>query len=90
MFDSGDGAFLTKDTLWYSRASVSKPSKDHLLQLVMYYLMGKQFGLPRFATQTHVGVFNPRMNAVYRWAVDEVPAEVLEIVWQEVIGPQGH
>lgn len=87
--DSGDGDFLTEDTLWDFKVSASKPSKDHLLQLVMYYLMGKQSGLPQFATQTHVGVFNPRMNAVYRLAVDEVPAEVLEIVRRDVIGYEG-
>ncbi|MEB4613271.1 hypothetical protein [Leucobacter sp. M11] len=89
LFDSGDGEFLTRDILWSFRASASKPSMDHLLHLMMYYLMGKQSGLPRFATQTHVGVFNPRMNAVYRLAVDEVPAEVLEIVRRDVIGYEG-
>ncbi|WP_143024924.1 hypothetical protein [Microbacterium sp. cf332] len=87
--DSGDGDFLTEDTLWDFKVSALKPNKDHTLQLVMYYLMGKQSGLPQFATQTHVGIFNPRMNAVYRLAVEDVPAEVLETVRRDVIGYEG-
>lgn len=46
LFNSGDGEFLTEDTLWSFKTSASKANKYHLLQLVMYLLMGKQSGLP--------------------------------------------
>lgn len=56
---SDDGDFLTADTLWDFKVSVSKPTKDHTLQLLMYFLMGRQSGLPEFAGLTHVGIRNP-------------------------------
>ena len=37
---TGDGDFLTKDTLWDFKVTTSKPNKDHTLQLLIYYLMG--------------------------------------------------
>lgn len=86
MVDSGDGDFLTADTLWDFKVSASKPTKDHTLQLLMYFLMGKQSGMPEFTTQTHVGIFNPRLNTVHRLAVAEVPADVIQIIRRDVIG----
>lgn len=38
---SGDGDFLTKDTLWDFKVSKDKPKSAHTLQLLMYYIMGK-------------------------------------------------
>lgn len=86
LVDSGDGDFLTADTLWDFKVSASKPTKDHTLQLLMYFLMGKQSGMPEFETQTHVGVFNPRLNMVYRLAVDEIENDVIAIVRRDLIG----
>ena len=40
---TGDGDFLTKDTLWDFKVTTSKPNKDHTLQLLSYYLMGMVF-----------------------------------------------
>ncbi len=85
-FGNGDGEFLTEDTLWSFDASASKPNKDNLLQLLVHHLMGKQSGLPQFATQTHIGAFNPRLNAVFNLAVDDVPADVIETMRREIMG----
>jgi hypothetical protein len=35
---------------------------------------------------THLGIFNPRLNAVYRIAVQSIPAEVIAEVCRGVIG----
>lgn len=86
LVDSGDGDFLTADTLWDFKVSASKPTKDHTLQLLMYFLMGKASGMPEFMTQTHVGIFNPRLNTVHRLAVDAIDSDVIEIVHRDVIG----
>ncbi|WP_336662404.1 hypothetical protein [Leucobacter sp. USHLN154] len=86
LVDSGDGDFLTEDTLWDFKVSASKPAKDHVLQLLMYFLMGKQSGLPEFEALTHVGIFNPRLNVVYRLAVADVPPEVIDTTRYDVIG----
>lgn len=86
LVDSGDGDFLTEDTLWDFKVSASKPTKDHVLQLLMYFLMGKQSGLPEFEALTHVGIFNPRLNVVYRLAVVDVPPEIIDTIRYDVIG----
>lgn len=86
LVDSGDGDFLTKDTLWDFKVSASKPNKDHTLQVLMYFLMGKESGLEEFADLTHVGIFNPRLNQTYRHAIEDVPAEVIDAVRRGVIG----
>jgi len=86
LVDSGDGDFVTLDTLWDLKVSASKPTKDHTLQLLMYFLMGKESGLPAFAELTHVGLFNPRLGTVHRLAVANVPSDVIETIRRDVIG----
>lgn len=83
---SGDGDFLTEATLWDFKTSGTKPTKDHTLQVLMYFLMGKESGLPEFVSLTHIGIFNPRLGTVHRMAVADVPAVVIEIVRRDVIG----
>lgn len=84
--NAGDGDFLTEDTLWDFKVSVSGPTKDHTLQLLMYYLMGKASGQPEFDTITHLGIFNPRLNSVYRIALADIAPDIIEEVSSEVIG----
>ncbi|MEP6477912.1 MAG: hypothetical protein ABJB03_00850 [Rhodoglobus sp.] len=83
---AGDGDFITADTLWDFKVSVSGPTKDHTLQVLMYWLMGLRSGQPEFKSITHLGVFNPRLNAVYRIALADVPADVVATVSRDVIG----
>lgn len=86
---SGEGDFLTPDTLWDFKVSKAKPSQDHTLQLLMYFVMGKESGLPEFETLTHVGIFNPRLGTAHRLAVSDVPTDVMETVRRDVIGYRG-
>ena len=39
--DSGDGDYLTSDTMWDFKVSRSKLTSKQTLQLLMYYIMGK-------------------------------------------------
>lgn len=86
---TGDGDFLTTDTLWDFKVSVSAPKSAHTLQLLVYYLMGQRSTHPEFQPIAHIGIFNPRLNAVYRLALSEVPAETIADVEQSVIGYPG-
>lgn len=83
---SGDGDFLTKDTLWDFKVSKSKPNKDHTLQLLMYYIMGNHSIHEEFKEIKKLGIFNPRLNIVYLLEISDIPKEVLEIVEKDVIG----
>lgn len=86
LVDTGDGDFLTADTLWDFKVSVNGPTKDHTLQLLMYWLMGLRSGQAEFESIAHLGVFNPRLNRVYRLPLADVPAEVVAEVSSGVIG----
>ena len=74
------------ETLWDFDASEHGPTKEHTLQLLAVWLMGLRSGTPQFKTITHLGVFNPRLNAVSRLALADIPAGVIEEVERDVIG----
>ncbi len=84
--DTGDGDFLTADTLWDFKVSVSSPSSAHTLQLLMYYLLGKRSIHPEFQSVSAIGVFNPRLNAVYHLPIARIPPATIAEVSRDVIG----
>jgi len=80
-----DGDFLTADTIWDFKVSVNPPTSVHTLQLLALWIMGTRGG--RFASITHLGIYNPRLDAVYRLPVASIPAEVIaEVSGGDVIG----
>lgn len=83
---TGDGDFLTKDTLWDFKVTTSKPNKDHTLQLLIYYLMGRRSIHPEFQTIENLGIFNPRQNTIYQLPISEISDEVIKEVETNVIG----
>ena len=83
--DSGDGDFLTADTLWDFKASKTKPTNKHTLQLLMYWIMGRHSGQDIFKSITKLGIFNPRLNTVYLLEMSKVPSDIIETVEREVI-----
>lgn len=83
---SGDGDFLTKDTLWDFKVSKDKPKSAHTLQLLMYYIMGKRSINKEFETVKNIGIFNPRLNVVYSLEINKIPQEIIDTVSKEVIG----
>lgn len=83
--DSGDGDFLTKDTLWDFKVSKAKPTNKHTLQLLMYWIMGQHSQKPEFKGITKLGIFNPRLNTVYTLEMSKVPADVIRAVENDVI-----
>ena len=83
---TGDGDFLTKDTLWDFKVTTGKPNKDHTLQLLIYYLMGRRSIHPEFQTIEKLGIFNPRQNTIYQLPISEISDEVIKEVEADVIG----
>lgn len=85
--DSGDGDFVTQDTLWEIKTSVSEPKKEWTLQTLMYWRMGLHSEHREiFERVNYLGIVNPRKNVVYRIAVADIPAKVVEAVERDVIG----
>lgn len=82
---SGDGDFLTFDTLWDFKVSKSSPTNKNTLQLLMYYIMGLHSGQDCYKTITNLGIFNPRLNNVYLLNVNDVSHDVILDVEKNVI-----
>lgn len=83
---TGDGDFLTTDTLWDFKVTKSKLTSKQTLQLAMYYLMGKHAIDDIFDSITQIGIFNPRLNIAYILDMTTLPTEVLSEIETTVIG----
>lgn len=83
---SGDGDFLTEDTLWDVKTSKFPPKSSDTLQVLMYYIMGKHSWNESFQKIQSIGIVNPRLNSI--WTIDaaQVPHSVIEEVERHVIG----
>ncbi|MDY0214422.1 MAG: hypothetical protein RBS24_02725 [Bacilli bacterium] len=83
----GDGDFITKDTLWDFKVSVSSPTKDHTLQLIIYYLMGlRSIHSSAFNSIKYLGIYNPKLSMVYRLSIGDIPNEIINSISKDVIG----
>ena len=90
LISSGDAGFITKDTLWDFKVSKNRVTSQQTLQLLMYYLMGKRSTNENFKQITKLGIFNPRLNTVFVKEINDIPADVIETVENEVIGYYGN
>lgn len=84
--DSGDGDFLTADTLWDFKVSKNEPTSKHTLQLLIYYIMGQKTGKSKFKNISKLGIFNPRLNKVYLYEVSKIPEEIIRDIETNIIG----
>lgn len=83
---AGDGDFMTKDTLWDFKVSSKAPTSKHSLQILMYYIMGQHSIHNEYKEIKYLGIFNPRLNIVYKYDVTQLPREIYEEVENNVIG----
>ncbi len=83
---TGDGDFLTNDTLWDFKVSKQKLQSKYTLQVLMYWRMGLHSIHPEYRNVKYLGIYNPRINKVYRLDVNNIPTDVISAVETEVIG----
>ena len=82
----GDGDILTHDAIWDIKTIKNQPKREHRLQLYMYYLMSQQADAREFSTVKSMGIFNPRLNTVYRLDPSTINESVEREVQTEVLG----
>ena len=82
---SGDGDYLTEDTLWDLKVSKKAPAKEHTLQLLMYWIMGCHSGQSVFKNITKLGIFNPRLNKAYTLDIAGISPDIIKEVERDVI-----
>lgn len=83
IINSGDGDFLTADTLWDFKVSKNNPTSAHTLQLLIYYIMGIHSIHSEFKTIQKLGIFNPRTNCVYLKKISDISNQIIEEVWKD-------
>ncbi len=83
--DSGDGDFLTKDTIWDCKVLKSKFTSKHTLQILMYWIMGQHSGQEIFKPIKRIGFYNPRLNIAYLLNVDSISKGTIRTVETQVL-----
>lgn len=83
---TGDGDYLTNDTLWDFKVSKEEPKSKYTLQLLMYYIMGIHSVHEEFDSIKKLGIYNPRKNKVYLLNISDIPQNVIDKVSHNVIG----
>ena len=86
IISSGDGDYLTKDTLWDFKVSKEAPKSNHTLQLLVYYIMGCHSTHKEFEEIKKLGIFNPRLNTIYLLDIESIDTNIIHKVSSEVIG----
>lgn len=86
IISSGDGDYLSNDTLWDFKVSKDSPKSRDTLQLLVYYIMGCHSKHESFKKITQIGIFNPRLNHVYQLSISKISEEIIKEVSTEVIG----
>ena len=61
------------------------PTNKHTLQLLMYYIMGMHSVNRNFENILYLGIFNPRLNKVYRCEIEKIDKSVISQIEKEVI-----
>lgn len=83
--NSGDGDFLSKNTLWDFKVSKSAPTSKHTLQILMYYVMGLHSIHDHFKNISNLGFFNPRLNIAYICPVSSISPETITEIENDII-----
>ena len=86
IISTGDGDYLTTDTMWDYKVSKNRITSKRTLQILMYWIMGKHSGKPEFENITQLGFFNPRKNLVFLLKTQNIPQQVILKVERDVIG----
>lgn len=83
--DSGDGDYLSIDTLWDFKVSKNKPTSKNTLQVLMYWIMGQHSGQEIFKNIDKIGIYNPRRNEAYLLNIKNISQDIILEIERNVI-----
>ena len=87
---SGDGDFLTDDTLLDFKVSKNKLTNKQSLQLAVYWMMGQLQGNPIFKGIKYIATFNPLLNQYCKFDMTKLQADIIAQIATDVIGYEVH
>ena len=84
---TGDGDYLSNDTMWDLKCSEKKPGSAETCQLFVYLILGYHaFENEKYRKLKYIGFINPILNTVYRIRIDDIPEEIFRTVNNKVVG----
>ena len=84
--NAGDGDFLTEHYLIDLKTSIKEPSSRDTLQILVYYLLGKNSGKSEFKNITHIGIYNPVLCNAYTLKVSDINKQIFDDIARYVVG----
>lgn len=82
----GDADYLSADTIWDLKVLKNHFTKNHIMQLLIYWRMGLRSDYEKFKKIKHLGIYNPRKNKVFKYDLCKLPYETIQIIDEVVIG----
>lgn len=86
MITSGDGDFLSNNSLWDLKTTKNEITSKHTLQILIYYIMGIRSIHDCFEDIQSIGIFNPRLNKIYKINISNISADIIKDIEKKVIG----
>lgn len=84
---AGDADILCEDCLWDVKVSKYPPTRDNLLQVLVYYLMGMHSNeRSKYEDVERMGIYNPLLGREYTVELSDISEDVKEEVRRKVIG----
>ena len=84
---AGDADILCEDCLWDVKVSKYLPTRDNLLQVLVYYLMGMHSNeRSKYEDVERIGIYNPLLGREDTVELSDISEDVKEEVRRKVIG----
>ena len=77
--ESGDGDYLTNDTLWDFKVSKNKPRSKDTFQLLIYWILGQHSIYKELKNVNKIGIYNLRFNKAIIYDLSNLSSDVKKI-----------
>lgn len=87
--NSGSIDMITYKTVWkifFSSSKKPKPTTPETLEVLMQYIMVIKAEPTLEDTLEYLGIYDPNRNLVYTLKIEDIPQDIIETVYSEVIG----
>jgi hypothetical protein len=83
--ESGDGYYLTNDTLWDFKVSKNKPRSKDTFQLLIYWILGQHSIYKELKNVNKIGIYNPRFNKAFIYDLSNLSSDVKKEIETTII-----
>lgn len=85
-FDAYDVKSPVSDTLWDLNVSTLRPTEAQTLQLLIAWRKRLRSPLTWWHDFKYLGIYNSRLDKVYRISVDDIPEDLINEIDRDVLG----